>query len=335
MGGGEQPNTVSCATDTCRLYEMKRHNFLSLLKQQPELAVQIADGLCEEIRNGSMKYATPLLQQRQIDVNYSAVSIAAGIESYYRSALNASLNARLTGVKGEYFPNMHIQVPTRICYIAGFKGMRAWLQDNVHPDQYSDPTSVRLAMALSPGILITPISSILEATNAGHMNHESMATRWMRGIVPRTGQEIIFGLGLNQMSEYFEERVGSWFGFEQKVVCNMAGSLIAGVVSGYLSHVPHNLSTYKLLEPHRSYADLYMNQFVKRSVPPALDQRVVAWKSKAAQTAVRVLAASLFPRGVVIRTTQIVGSFMILNGTISYLSLKEHEKIQRTMGAKV
>jgi hypothetical protein len=29
----------------------------------------------------------------------------------------------------------------------------------------------------------------------------------------------------------------------------MAGSLVAGVCAGYLSHVPHNMSTMKLLAP--------------------------------------------------------------------------------------
>lgn len=36
--------------------------------------------------------------------------MAAAIESYYRSALNAMLNARLLGAKASYFPNMHVQV---------------------------------------------------------------------------------------------------------------------------------------------------------------------------------------------------------------------------------
>jgi hypothetical protein len=79
---------------------MSRTDFLGLLQKKPQVATKIAEGLCEEIRTGSRKYTTPLLeQQSKQDVNIPAVSIAAGIESYYRSALNAVLNARLTGGK--------------------------------------------------------------------------------------------------------------------------------------------------------------------------------------------------------------------------------------------
>ena len=109
--------TVKCRSDECKLYEMQRQVFLDLLVSKPQIATKIAEGLCEEVRHSSRKYRTPLLQQRQQEVNVPAVAIAAGIESYYRSALNAMLNARLTGVKSDLFPNMHIQVPTRIAYI--------------------------------------------------------------------------------------------------------------------------------------------------------------------------------------------------------------------------
>jgi hypothetical protein len=320
--------TVKCVSESCKLYEMKRTEFLKLLEAEPLLTTSIAEGLCNQLRRGSKKFVTPLLEQRQDqDVNFQAVSIAAGIESYYRSALNSILNTRLTGVKAEFFPNMHIQVPTRIAYITGFKGLRHMLDQNVDPDSYNNPTTVRLATALSPGIMMTPISSILEASNAGHMNSESMTTRWMRGIVPRAGREVVFGIGLNQLSDYFEERLSRFF--DNSMAANAAGSLLAGVVSGYLSHVPHNMSTFKLLEPHRSYVDLY-RMFVDKSVPPVIDNMVKTWPSST-RGYTRTLFATLFPRGLVVRTTQIVGSFMILNGTINYLQLREHNKIQRLM----
>jgi signal-transduction protein with cAMP-binding, CBS, and nucleotidyltransferase domain len=109
--------TVKCISNECRMYEMRRDVFLELLSSTPEIATKIAEGLCEEVRHSSRKYRTPILEQTQQEVNVPAVAIAAGIESYYRSALNAILNARLTGVKSDLFPNMHIQVPTRIAYI--------------------------------------------------------------------------------------------------------------------------------------------------------------------------------------------------------------------------
>jgi hypothetical protein len=55
---------------------------------------------------------------------------------------------------------------------------------------------------------------------------------------------------------------------------------------------------------------------------------VSAWPETTKLVA-RMLFATLFPRGAMIRTTQIVGSFIILNGTINYLQLKEHQKINK------
>ena len=316
---------VKCVSDECRLYEMRRDALLSLLVKKPEIATKIAEGLCAEVRRSSRKYRTPLLQQRQQEVNVPAVAIAAGIESYYRSALNAILNARLTGVKSDLFPNMHIQVPPRIAYIVGFKGLRTFFDKHVDAESYgSNATAVRLTMAVAPGIFMTPISSVLEASNAGHLNPESMATRWLRGIVPRAGREIIFGVGLNQLSDYFEERLTPMF--QSPMMANAAGSLTAGVVSGYLSHVPHNLSTYKLMEPNKSYGQLF-SMFVNKSCPPVIDSATAAWPGLA-RYATRSIFAVVFPRGVIIRTVQIVGSFMILNGTINYLQLVENRKIQ-------
>mmetsp|Transcript_16958 Transcript_16958/g.31704 ORF Transcript_16958/g.31704 Transcript_16958/m.31704 type:complete len:429 (-) Transcript_16958:207-1493(-) len=321
--------TVKCMSEECRLYELQRDKFLKLLSNKPEITIQIAEGLCEEVRRSSKKYRTPLLQQKQQEVNVPAVAIAAGIESYYRSALNAMLNARLTGVKSDLFPNMHIQVPTRIAYIVGFKGLRTIFDKHVDAESFGDnATAVSLATAVAPGILMTPISSVLEASNAGHLNPESMTTRWLRGVVPRAGREIIFGVGLNQLSDYFEERMTPMFP-QNPMMANAAGSLAAGVVSGYLSHVPHNLSTYKLMEPNKSYGQLF-KMFVDKSCPPIVDASTSAWPAFA-RTATRSIFSVMFPRGVMIRTVQIVGSFMILNGTINYLQLLEHNKIQRAL----
>ena len=322
--------TAKCASlGGCHVYQMMRNDFLRTLSENPVICTGIAEGLCEQLRRGSKTFQTPLLEQHQSqEVNVPAVSIAAGIESYYRSALNAMLNQRLTGVKAEWFPNMHIQVPVRVAYITGFKGLRSLLDQKVDPETSSSPNLVRLAAAITPGILMTPISSVLEASNAGHMNNESMTTRWMRGVIPRAGREIIFGVGLNQMSDYCEERVAP-FCKGNDMVANAIGSILAGVVSGYLSHVPHNISTLKLLEPNVSYPKLYQT-FVDKSVPPVIESLVESWPTTT-RNITRTIFATLFPRGVMIRTTQIVGSFMILNGTINYLQMREHRKIQQAV----
>lgn len=56
---------------------------------------------------------------------------------------------------------------------------------------------------------MTPLSSVLEALNAAHANPEPLALRWMRGLTPRATREVIFGVGLNQLSDWCEERVPS------------------------------------------------------------------------------------------------------------------------------
>mmetsp|Transcript_9587 Transcript_9587/g.17447 ORF Transcript_9587/g.17447 Transcript_9587/m.17447 type:complete len:442 (-) Transcript_9587:94-1419(-) len=329
LSGEDAFATVKCVSENCKVYELMRSDLLTTLQTRPEITMSIAEGLCEQLRIGSKKFATPLLEQQQLEVNVPAVAIAAGIESYYRSALNAMLNSALTGVKAELFPNMHVQVPMRIAYITGFKTLRTFFDLHIHPELYQYPNAVRLATTVLPGIIMTPISSVLEASNAGHMNKEAMSTRWMRGVVPRAAREIIFGVGLNQMSDFFEERLQPYFP-QNAMMANAAGSLCAGVVSGYLSHVPHNISTFKLLEPTKSYPKLYQ-QFVNKSVPPAIDNLVHHWPS-GLRNVTRTIFATFFPRGVMIRTTQIVGSFIILNGTINYLQLREHNKIQRAIG---
>lgn len=326
-------HTANPTSSSCELYEMPRQRLLQLLHARPDIAIQIGSSLSDEVRTSSKKYATPLLEQKQQQLDVTAVMIAAGIESYYRSALNAQINRVLTGVKGEWFPNMHIQVPVRIAYIAGFKGLRTLLDNRVDADTYTSAQTnwIRLGMALAPGVLMTPVSSLLEASNAGHLNNEPMTTRWMRGISARCGREVIFGLGLNQLSDYLEERWQTVLGRGKTspILANAAGSISAGVISGYLSHVPHNLSTYKLLEPRRSYGELY-RMFVNKSVPPSLDRSIQQWDvSPKLQQAARYTAATLFPRGLVVRTVQIVGSFMILNGTINYLQLREHQRLHR------
>jgi len=46
--------------------------------------------------------------------------------------------------------------------------------------------------------------------------------------------------------------------FKSDILANALGSLMAGVTAGYLSHVPHNMSTLKLLSPNKSYGQLVL-----------------------------------------------------------------------------
>lgn len=118
------------------------------------------------------------------------------------------------------------------------------------------------------------------------------------------------------MSDYWEERIPTSI-VESDALRNAAGSMIAGVCSGYLSHIPHNLSTLKLMTPSKSYWD-HLQSLVSQS-----ESRVPTSLPPSTRRMVATLFAILFPRAVMIRTVQIVGSFTILNGTINSLKYAE------------
>eukprot|EP01125_Pyxidicula_operculata_P018852 TRINITY_DN6753_c0_g1_i1.p2 TRINITY_DN6753_c0_g1~~TRINITY_DN6753_c0_g1_i1.p2 ORF type:complete len:413 (-),score=75.47 TRINITY_DN6753_c0_g1_i1:278-1516(-) len=301
--------TCICGSDRCVVYKLPSDVIANKFREDPDFAWNVTRGLQLEVRR-HIRQRTPLLEQQSKPLPIVPVSIAASVESFYRAALNAFINQKLTGVPmTSLFPNMHIQVPIRVLYINGFKGIRQLLDTNVDPNQYSNPTLVRLSAAITPGIVMTPLSSILEASNAGHANPEPMARRWTRGLVPRTCREVIFGVGLNQLSDYCEERVPYWV--NSSAIKNAVGSLMAGVICGYLSHVVHNLSTLKLMNPAKNYNE-HIKDYISRS-----EQRVPAYLSPASRRFGALFAAIFFPTGCIIRTTQIVGSFVILNGTIN------------------
>jgi hypothetical protein len=108
-----------------------------------------------------------------------------------------------------------------------------------------------------------------------------------------------------------EERVPPTI--ESPFLRNLAGSLVAGLSAGYLSHVPHNLSTLKLMQPHRGYKELFLEY------AEASRARVPANVPAARRNAATYALACIFPKGLVVRTAQIAGSFIILNGFINLL----------------
>lgn len=305
--------TAKVTSDEVVTYTLKSKDLRELVHSNPKLAEDIIYSLTREIRTYTKAQRTPLLEQHPKQTPYFAVSIAAAVESFYRSSLNSMLNYRLTGVRGSLLPNMHIQLPTRIIYINGFKGIRQYLDSQIHLEEVS--TSVRLSAAVAPGIIMTPVSSILEACLVGHQNSEPLNTRWLRGYLPRTAREIIFGIGLNQLSDWCEERVPNTI--ENPVLKNALGSMTAGIISGYISHVPHNLSTLKLVNPKKSYFELfrtYASNSLSR-IPSEVIPESLRFPTAS-------LVSCLFPKGVTIRTTQIVGSYIILNGIINFLQNK-------------
>lgn len=254
------------------------------------------------------------------DLNVPAVCTAAAIESFYRSALNSALNRQLTGIRHlPLFPSMHVQAPARIAYITGFKWARCALDRHARVDDL--PAHLRaaagLAVAFAPGVIMTPVSSVLEACNA-RVGTSSLVATACRGIVPRGVREVVFGLGLNQVSERFEAR------FRERGLgiasATALGSVCAGVVAGYFSHVPHTLSTLKMVHVDKSYAQLFA-MLVDKSAPMDLQPSAqggalarfvgTSWARRCAWTVV-------LPKGLFTRTVQICGSFAILNGVIHF-----------------
>ncbi|CAM9244678.1 unnamed protein product [Phaeothamnion confervicola] len=308
----EEPTYATALTETKGVaYTLTSKALNQLLEQDPALSKEILYSLSKEVFRMS-KLRTPLLEQDPRPNSIVATSVGATIESYYRSGLNAWLIAQLTGKPpGSMFPNFHIQIPTRVFYINGFKSVRAWLTEHVNPVDYEYPDLARLGSALVPGIAMSPVSSILEACNADHMNPEPLWRRCTRGLVPRCAREVIFGVGINQLSDACEERVA---GIDNSFLRTAAGSIMAGTIAGYLSHVPHNMSTLKLVQPHRSYLDI-VGEMVESNVKRTPKDWVPGARRLGAS-----LLTFLLPRGCLIRTAQICGSFMIINGTINVMT---------------
>eukprot|EP00904_Undaria_pinnatifida_P001603 jgi/Undpi1/11443/HiC_scaffold_30.g13740.m1 len=288
-----EPTYATALTETDGVaYTLESVKLNKLIETDPAIAKEMLYSLSKEVFRMS-KLRTPLLEQDPKPNSVLGSTLGAVIESYYRSGLNSWLNAKLTGKPpASMFPLFHT--------------IRSALNDKVNPADFSNPTAVRLGSALIPGIMMTPVSSVLEACNA-EANKEPLSRRWMRGMVPRAGREMIFGIGINQLSDACEERVTT---FQSAFARTAAGSIMAGVIAGYLSHIPHNVSTLKLLQPHLSYREIFTTM-----VDGNLHRTSREFLPEARRTLATMLTF-LLPKGCLIRTAQICGSFMIINGTI-------------------
>lgn len=314
--------SARCVSQICTVYALSREHFRNHVAKAPRFATTIIESLSEQLHVQSREFRTPLLAHRSSDINFPAVAVAATTESYYRSALNAMLNRQLTGNPNiSLFPSMHVQVPARISYITGFKALRVLIDRNVDTSQWPESKAplVRVATTVAPGIIMTPVASVLEACNAGPVNPEPLLQRCLRGVFPRAGREIVFGVGLNQLSDYFDERCRA-FGLNA-IVSNTAGSVLAGIAAGYFSHVPHNISTLRLMQPHLSYTEIFQS-LKDKSIP---EHAVPKFIPPRFSNAFRSVWACVCPKGVLTRTVQICGSFAILN-TIIFLIESDYRR---------
>lgn len=247
---------------------------------------------------------------RHVDVGVplKTTAAAAALESFYRSGLNSKINYRLTGIRTSLFPNMHVQLPTRVVYITGFKTIRAIVDKYLRPQDFpGKELGVQALAAITPGVVMTPVSSILEACNAT-TSATPLYKRWVQGISARCGREVVFGIGLNQLTDHMETMMPASM---NPALRNASACLTAGVLAGYFSHIPHNLSTLKLINPQRSYGQHLLT--LAEHYRPTL-ARVTP--NTTAQTVGSVVLAVVAPRGLMVRTAQVVGTFIILNGFI-------------------
>ena len=252
--------TAVCNTDV-RVFKIKSEVLRAFMIKKPAFAVDMVHSLNSEVRDTVAAIwgmgSTPLLEHKaQKGKNQMfAPAVAASVESFYRSALQGFLITRLQpGTPLVLFPNMGVQVPTRVVYITGLKQVRVAIEENVDFGAFTHPDAARVGAACAPGIIMTPVSSVLEACNVP--SSEPLWRRWVHGGAARCVREIVFAVGINQLSDFCEERVPPGMS-DNSVVRNAVGSMVAGITAGYLSHVPHNLSTLKLMEPARSYRDIF------------------------------------------------------------------------------
>jgi len=121
--------TAVAVSPKVETYSLDSTTLRKLIVSDSTLALEVIDSLSKEIRSVTKKLRTPLLDLQARKTHVTSICAAAGIESFYRSALNSLINQRLTGVKAPLFPDMHIQVPVRMVYFSGLKGIRKYLQD--------------------------------------------------------------------------------------------------------------------------------------------------------------------------------------------------------------
>lgn len=309
-------DAVAVGADGATLMELSGVKLRMLLEQSPEMSMGAIKSLSLGVRALTNHLRTPLLEQTSRSLDHPmhailATSAGALIESYYRAGLNSLINFRLAGSAGagkSFFPNMHVQIPVRIAYINGIKLVRRQLEPYV---EAANSDAARFGLACVPGLLMTPLSSVLEASNV--QGTEPLAKRCRHGLVPRAVREVFFAIGFNQLSDYLEERVPEELTMDSKFRAAI-GSVQAGCVAGILSHHPHNLSTLKLIHSNRSYGSLWRDM-----VASQVARRATQFPAGTPSWLLSALAV-IFPQGLVLRTLQIAGTFVLVNGAVELIS---------------
>eukprot|EP00755_Sulcionema_specki_P033369 Sspe_Gene.100594::Locus_75278_Transcript_4_5_Confidence_0.286_Length_933::g.100594::m.100594 len=140
--------TAECLTDVV-VYSIAREPFVEMVRGCPSLALQIANSLSTRIKDSTVSI-TPLLASRSSTVSVGATSLAAVVDTLYRSVMNASFSRTIAGRAVPYFAHAPVQIPARVVYVNVLKGGRALLEQHVTPTDYAYPGAVSFAMACAP-----------------------------------------------------------------------------------------------------------------------------------------------------------------------------------------
>eukprot|EP00756_Hemistasia_phaeocysticola_P016824 Hpha_TRINITY_DN15501_c1_g1::TRINITY_DN15501_c1_g1_i1::g.105507::m.105507 len=305
-------------------YEIDAQQYRRLLQEHPEVAVRVIESISDHTRRWDAIPRTALLAQQSRRAPAPIVALAAVLEAGYRHLLDSLLAHRTHNVFPDFIPP-HAPTPGtattegaarrlsaaagrvastaagRACFVFGAKRLRELFEYSGQ----GEPLSLQVASAAAPGVLLAPFSGFLEARQV--MAHSHGTPYWSHGFVCRSMRDGLFAFGLNQVSEFFEERCpAEWEPWTRCVL----GSALAGGVVGYCSHVPHMLSTMKLAAPAASYGDIF-----RRMVREAEDRLPHHFPPRSTR-AVATFNAIFAPAGVSIRSMQLMGTCALVNGLL-------------------
>jgi len=194
-------STAVCSTAVVA-YRLRHSDFDEIVASDAASMKCIVGSLCEFVRARQTSVGTPLLEIKSQKHSYLPLALAAALESFYRSAMNNVINGAIgNGSRGPWFPSMYVQLPVRVLYITGLKKIAEVCSAFDTRDRTLPPQLLRLGMAVLPGVLMCPLISVLEATHA-HSNPQPLWRRFRHGFAPRLIREVIYGVGINQLSQF-------------------------------------------------------------------------------------------------------------------------------------
>eukprot|EP01065_Artemidia_motanka_P030204 TRINITY_DN36216_c0_g1_i1.p1 TRINITY_DN36216_c0_g1~~TRINITY_DN36216_c0_g1_i1.p1 ORF type:complete len:456 (+),score=131.53 TRINITY_DN36216_c0_g1_i1:59-1426(+) len=314
----QYPRDAVCSTAVVA-YRIDAAKYRDLLRQHPALAIGVIESVSTHINKSDAIPRTALLAQQARPVPTAVTALAAVLEAGYRLMAHvlhthrfatpadlpkaSSQMERASAAAG----NIAVTTGARAVFIFAAKRLRETFAGGPEAS-----TAAQIGAAVAPGVVLAPLSGWLEARRkAGPWAAPRMRTDWSHGFCARAVRDGLFTLGMNQLSDFFEERCPSDWDPTVRVV---AGSAASGVVVGYATHIPHMLCSMKLRYPTCTYSDLF--QRYAREAEGRLPKQLPPRLSGPAAAALAVL----MPTGVVSRCAQLVVTFGLVNGVLQMVS---------------